>query len=284
MKTNDLVLIFYVFLVIFEVESQERITIYSSAEKNSLDFNQDVKTKETENKTDSVKKGDRSKLKEPETTKNKLKGHHIKTEPSEILSPYVCPSKNAPKPFFSFPCGTTQNCGFLGRDMLCCQSRCLKGIIPPKTEPRHEPLLFGIIQRKCPENPLAELSDIQECFTDDECSPRICCGETLQNGEKARYCRTPIPVWDTIPLPSPVLEPLKTLTGYMQCTPAPPSYLDLHPKSCQNPLDCFPNLCCQEKGKKYCRPPRKSLLALVADVGQKIIPEDAARKFIERIS
>lgn len=54
----------------------------------------------------------------------------------------------------------------------------------------------------------------------------------------------------------------------MQCTPAPPSYLDLHPKSCQNPLDCFPNLCCQEKGKKYCRPPRRSLLALVADVGQ----------------
>lgn len=67
-------------------------------------------------------------------------------------------------------------------------------------------IFFGIIERKCPLNPLTELSEVKECITDDECSPRICCGETSQSGERARYCTTPIPVWDTLPLPSPVLE------------------------------------------------------------------------------
>lgn len=54
----------------------------------------------------------------------------------------------------------------------------------------------------------------------------------------------------------------------MQCTPPPPPLLDLFPKTCNTPLDCFPNLCCQEKGKRFCRPPKRSLLALIADVGQ----------------
>lgn len=88
----------------------------------------------------------------------------------------------------------------------------------------------------------------------------------------------------------------------MQCTPPPPPILDLFPKPCQNPLDCFPNLCCQEGGKRFCRPPKRSILALIADVGQvmktytakneiliiyylqRIIPTDAAREFIKRIS
>ncbi|XP_050316119.1 uncharacterized protein LOC126750520 [Anthonomus grandis grandis] len=197
---------------------------------------------------------------------------------------YICPPKDSPKPFLSLPCFATVNCGFLGKDMLCCDGRCLKGVKPTKTDPIHDPIFFGIIQPKCPKDPLTELSEVKECFTDDECSPRICCGETLPSGERVRYCRTPIPVWEKLPLPSPVLEPLKIMTSYMQCTPPPPAHLDLHPKACQNPMDCFPNLCCQEKGRKFCRPPKKSLLALVADLGQRIIPEDAARKFIERIS
>lgn len=54
----------------------------------------------------------------------------------------------------------------------------------------------------------------------------------------------------------------------MQCTPPPPPILDLFPQPCQNPLDCFPNLCCQEGGKRFCRPPKRSILALIADVGQ----------------
>ncbi|XP_066154684.1 uncharacterized protein [Euwallacea fornicatus] len=77
---------------------------------------------------------------------------------------------------------------------------------------------------------------------------------------------------------------LKTVTTYMQCTAPPPAHLDLHPKICQTPVDCFPNLCCQEMDRKVCRPPKKSLLAFVAELGQKIIPEAAARKFIQRIS
>ncbi|KAH1015428.1 hypothetical protein HUJ05_013152 [Dendroctonus ponderosae] len=200
------------------------------------------------------------------------------------IVPLICPHKDASKPLFSLPCFSNNNCGFLGKDMLCCDGRCLKGIKKPKGDPHHDPIFFGIIERKCPDYPLTELSEVKECITDDECSPRICCGETLRTGEKARYCRTPIPVWDTLPLPSPVLEPLKTITSYMQCTPPPPAQLDLYPKTCQNLMDCFPNLCCQEKGKKFCRPPKRSLLALVAELGQRIIPEDAARKFIERLS
>ncbi|KAL1512711.1 hypothetical protein ABEB36_002255 [Hypothenemus hampei] len=196
------------------------------------------------------------------------------------LSSFVCPNKNEPKPLLSLPCFSTMNCGFLGRDMLCCEGKCLKGVKRAQSERHHEPL-FGIIERKCPIEPLTELSEVKQCHMDDECTPRICCGDTSPN---VKYCRTPIPVWDSIPLPPPVLEPLKTLTGYMQCTPPPPHHLDLYPKSCQSLVDCFPNLCCQENGKKYCRPPKRSLLALVAELGQRIIPEDAARKFIERIS
>lgn len=98
----------------------------------------DFKTKEIKvvNKTISFKESDDEKLK-AETVKNKVKGDHVGTKPPERASVYLCPSKNAPKPFFSFPCSTTGNCWFLGHDMLCCQNRCLKGIIPPKTE-RHE--------------------------------------------------------------------------------------------------------------------------------------------------
>lgn len=56
----------------------------------------------------------------------------------------------------------------------------------------------------------------------------------------------------------------------MQCTPPPPPILDVFPKPCDNGLDCFPNLCCQEGGKRFCRPPKRSILALVAGIGQVI--------------
>ncbi|XP_030764818.1 uncharacterized protein LOC115889042 isoform X1 [Sitophilus oryzae] len=272
------------FVVNQAVQCQERITLYSSTGKNSLSFDKPEKNKAI--KSNPVAEDNKQELTKTKNEETKLKKENEVTSGIQKEPKYLCPSKKSPKPLFSLslPCSTTENCGFLGHDMLCCENRCVKGIKPPKTEIKHEPLLFGIIERKCPKDPLAELSDVHECFSDEECSPRICCSETLENGEKARYCRTPIPVWESLPLPSPVLEPLKTITGYMQCTPPPPPYLDLHPKPCENPLDCFPNLCCQEQGKKYCRPPRKSLLALVADLGQKIIPEETARKFIERIS
>lgn len=49
---------------------------------------------------------------------------------------------------------------------------------------------------------------------------------------------------------------------YLQCTP-PPEF-DAFPRKCQSSVDCFPNLCCAEGGKKHCRPPQRSLLALLA--------------------
>lgn len=61
---------------------------------------------------------------------------------------------------------------------------------------------------------------------------------------------------------------LKTAVSYMQCTPPPPGNLDLFPKPCESSFDCFPNLCCQENGKRYCRPPKRSILALIAELTQ----------------
>lgn len=59
---------------------------------------------------------------------------------------------------------------------------------------------------------------------------------------------------------------VRMLEQYLQCTP-PPQY-DLFPQKCSSSVDCFPNLCCAEGGKKHCRPPQRSLIALLAGVGQ----------------
>lgn len=61
---------------------------------------------------------------------------------------------------------------------------------------------------------------------------------------------------------------LRNMMAYLQCTPPPPPLYDLFPKQCRSSLDCFPNLCCQERNRRVCRPPRKSVLALLAMVGQ----------------
>ena len=47
---------------------------------------------------------------------------------------------------------------------------------------------------------------------------------------------------------------LRAMMAYVQCTPPPPTVFDLFPKPCRSPIDCFPNLCCQEGDKKFCRP------------------------------
>lgn len=49
----------------------------------------------------------------------------------------VCPGKEIRRPFFSLPCAATQDCGFLERGMVCCNRRCIKGVPPPKPEPKH---------------------------------------------------------------------------------------------------------------------------------------------------
>lgn len=61
---------------------------------------------------------------------------------------------------------------------------------------------------------------------------------------------------------------IESLSAYLQCTPPPPPAFDSYPKKCNSTLDCFPNVCCQEAGKKHCRPPRRSLLALVTGFAQ----------------
>lgn len=61
---------------------------------------------------------------------------------------------------------------------------------------------------------------------------------------------------------------IDALSGYLQCTPAPPPAFDLHPQPCNNTFDCFPNVCCQESGKKFCRPPKRSLLAFLDTFAQ----------------
>lgn len=61
---------------------------------------------------------------------------------------------------------------------------------------------------------------------------------------------------------------IDTLSSYLQCTPAPAPAFDLFPKPCNTTLDCFPNVCCQESGKKFCRPPKRSLLAFLTTFAQ----------------
>ncbi|XP_025835707.1 uncharacterized protein LOC108735456 [Agrilus planipennis] len=141
--------------------------------------------------------------------------------------------------------------------------------------------LFGIIEQQCPVEPLPEIFSIKPCKSDKDCAPRICCKE---NGSINNYCRTPVPKLDRIPYADDLLRPVKLFFSYMQCTPPPPLVLDIFSKPCQSSLDCFPNLCCQEDGKKFCRPPKRSILTLVAGITQRIGSQEIAKKLIERIS
>ncbi|CAH0550537.1 unnamed protein product [Brassicogethes aeneus] len=208
----------------------------------------------------------------------------IKDEKINKAPKLICPGKNYPKPFFSLPCSKTKNCSFMGKGLLCCGGRCLKGVPPPKEEIKHEPIIFGLVDRKCPSSPIPEIFTITKCEKDSECLPRICCPEKLKSGEIVGFCRTAEAIWDRMPLANQFMEPFKTMVSYMQCTPPPPPILDVFPKPCENALDCFPNLCCQEGGKKFCRPPKRSILSLMAGIGQRLVPTDAARAFIKRIS
>lgn len=145
--------------------------------------------------------------------------------------------------------------------------------------------ILGLIPRKCPNEPLAELFwEIQTCSSDHDCWPRICCPD----GRK-KYCRTSKPELDSLPVGRQLayrmvsifnshlasiyrhlfsFAAIESISSYLQCTPAPPSTFDIFPKLCNNTLDCFPNVCCQELGKKHCRPPKRSLLAFVTGFAQ----------------
>ncbi|KAG4075685.1 hypothetical protein HA402_003510 [Bradysia odoriphaga] len=158
----------------------------------------------------------------------------------------------------------------VGKTYRCCKQfgskRCLRGVAKPIPEQDHAPIL-GLIPRKCPKEPLAELFwQLQTCETDADCWPRVCCPDGVK-----RYCRTSKPELEKLSLPGAkqLSYPIESLSAYLQCTPPPPPAFDSYPKKCNNTLDCFPNVCCQEEGKKHCRPPRRSLLALVTGFAQR---------------
>lgn len=56
---------------------------------------------------------------------------------------------------------------------------------------------FGLLDRVCPLEPLVEIFPVKQCFTDDECFPRICCPEGIEN--RVSYCRTPTPNFEQFP-------------------------------------------------------------------------------------
>ncbi|XP_054257973.1 uncharacterized protein LOC128982925 [Macrosteles quadrilineatus] len=133
------------------------------------------------------------------------------------------------------------------------------------TEEEHTPFL-GLIPRQCPRHPVPEPLPIRNCSEDRDCWPRLCCPDTA--GDRS-FCRTPAPVWDRLRLPLRIVTPMRNMLAYMQCTPPPPAIYDLFPKQCRSTLDCFPNLCCQEQDRRVCRPPKKSILALLSTLGQR---------------
>ncbi|KAH8310808.1 hypothetical protein KR044_003068, partial [Drosophila immigrans] len=182
---------------------------------------------------------------------------------ADLRQRFNCPRENEVR-FQLFPkiCKTDKDCVVWQRDEICCDifgsSSCVAGVAKPLEETAHAPIL-GLIPRKCPTRPLAELWwDVQECRTDMDCWPRVCCPDG-----RRRYCRTSQPELETVPVP--VKRSFDYLTEYLECTAPPPPIFDLHPRACTSTLDCFPNVCCQEAGLRHCRPPKKSVLTLMAN-------------------
>ncbi|XP_055381291.1 probable myosin light chain kinase DDB_G0279831 [Condylostylus longicornis] len=175
----------------------------------------------------------------------------------------ICPKETeAHFNLFAPNCKSHSDCTSWNKEFRCCtifnSRNCHKGVPRPLEESSHSPIL-GIIPRKCPERPLAELFwDLKTCDTDDDCWPRVCCPDG-----KNRYCRTSTPEYESVPFQ--IGRPLAYVSEYLECTPPPPPIFDLHPKSCNSTLDCFPNVCCQEAGKKNCRPTKKSVLSFMAN-------------------
>ncbi|XP_049877828.1 mucin-5AC isoform X2 [Pectinophora gossypiella] len=180
----------------------------------------------------------------------------------------VCPKPgSAPVLLFPIPCENNAQCRVTsGPDQVCCERRCVKGVPAPRptSKPRsHQPLL-GVIPRECPTAPLGELLfEVQSCKTDADCWPRVCCPDGTRS-----YCRTARARLDLVPIANQIDGPVRMFEQYLQCT-KPPQY-DLFPQKCSSSVDCFPNLCCAEGGNKHCRPPQRSLLALLAGVTQRV--------------
>ncbi|XP_025417778.1 uncharacterized protein LOC112688679 [Sipha flava] len=124
-----------------------------------------------------------------------------------------------------------------------------------------KPNIFQLTNKSCPVFELPSVFPRQNCNTDRDCWPRICCAYGGLKGQK--YCRIPLPSWRN--------DLLKTITkslrsnrpGYLQCSAPPPKRYDLFPRKCRSTVDCLPDLCCPENGKNVCRPPKESIMPLV---------------------
>ncbi|XP_043465236.1 uncharacterized protein LOC122500389 [Leptopilina heterotoma] len=123
--------------------------------------------------------------------------------------------------------------------------------------------------RWCPMETIPERLPITPCKTDTDCNEgkRICCPD--KNDEKL-YCRTAAPNWNELPFQKSHAT-LRNLLEYMQCQTPPENLLFFLSKPCNRTIDCLPNLCCQEGSKKFCRPPKKSLITLAAQATNVII-------------
>ncbi|XP_039758058.1 endochitinase A-like [Pararge aegeria] len=177
----------------------------------------------------------------------------------------ACP-KNVAGGLFPIPCESNAQCrASSGPGQVCCGGQCVKGIPAPrpKSEESHQPIL-GVIPRECPATPLGELLfEVQTCKTDSDCWPRVCCPDGTRS-----YCRTARARLDLVPVANRIEAPVRMLESYLQCT-APPQF-DSFPQRCSSSIDCFPNLCCAEGGKKHCRPPQRSLFAFLAGAAARL--------------
>lgn len=128
------------------------------------------------------------------------------------MDKYECPETES---FQLFPklCTKHGECiTEMGSDHRCCKQygnrRCVKATARYIAEPKHSRWFFhyipynfvlslshfntallGIIPRKCPKEPLAELFwQLHTCESDQDCWPRICCPDGAY-----KYCRTSTP-------------------------------------------------------------------------------------------
>jgi hypothetical protein len=186
-----------------------------------------------------------------------------KRNPGQDIDDLICPNDKQAK-FQLFPtlCKINLDCKDLGSDFRCCKlfgdHRCIQAIPKPLEDIKHEPILG--IPVKCPTEPLTETFwGVQSCNSDKDCDfPRICCPSG-----RSRYCLNSYIEPDSFPGGRQIAYPVETVAQYFQCTPPPPRIFEPFPKACNTTLDCLPNMCCFENGKKHCRPPKKSLLALL---------------------
>ncbi|KAK9875521.1 hypothetical protein WA026_007910 [Henosepilachna vigintioctopunctata] len=58
--------------------------------------------------------------------------------PAQQPPSLICPGNEVRIPFFSVPCRTNEECSRINVKMVCCSSRCIAGVPPPKPEIKHQ--------------------------------------------------------------------------------------------------------------------------------------------------